>query len=79
MERIHYEGMKLIHYESVTENRLPVTAVLSWLTSHKRFCHKLGNLEWAVNKVPTQHSQVRSLTVIYTDHGDQFILLVMIL
>ena len=45
----------------------------------KMFCHKLGNLEWAANKVPTQHSQVRSLTVIYTDHGDLFILLVMIL
>ena len=69
MERIHYEGMKPIHYESVTENRLPTT-VLSWLTCHKRFVNKLGNLEWAANLVTCSAHTAQSGSIPDCDlHG----------
>ena len=65
------QGMKLIHYESVTENRLPVTTVLSWLTCHsKRFCHRLGNLEWAANLVTCSAHTAQSGSIPDCDlHG----------
>ena len=69
MERIHYESMKLIHYESVTENRLPTTD-LSWLTCHKRFVNKLGNLEWAANLVTCSAHTAQSGSIPECDlHG----------
>ena len=68
MERIHYEGMKLIHYESVTENRLPVTTVLSWLTCHKRFVTNL--ITWAANLVTCSAHTAQSGSIPDCDlHG----------
>ena len=81
--------MKRIHYESVTERSCTTQAtdtvyhVSNWKpsTCHKRFVQLENKLQRQLGHATahTQHSQVRSLTVTYTDHGDLFILLVMIL